>query len=161
MPVCGQNLNGATRSGVPPDRPRRTSRATAGSWLWPVLTALLILVGCSEQDQTLQLQDLDPGEKLYVTRMVTLERAKAVALVDSTCGNSLLDSLALAWGDSSLTQARTAATKDPTRSQLVNQLLLDILSAEQDSLTLAPWPDRLDTPLPEFRYRTDHQPPGR
>lgn len=153
MPVRGQKLNQSTRATVPANHHRVPVRAVLTLWLPAILTVLAILPGCSDQDQDLRLQDLNPGEKLYVTRMVILERAKAVAMVDPATGNSLLDSLALAWGDSSLVQARSAAAKDPARSQQANQILLNILNAEQDSLLLAPRPDRLAAPMPETDQR--------
>ena len=70
----------------------------------PVPLAVLLLlaaVGCEQGDEP-GLADLTPGERLYVERMVVLERAKAVGLADRGQGNALLDSLAAAWGDSSL-----------------------------------------------------------
>ena len=111
---------------------------------------LLAVAGCGpEGGRPLRLSDLKPAEREYVTRFVVLERARAVALVDRGTGEALLDSLAAAWGDSSLAGARAALPADPRRQALLHGLLGRILRAEQDSLLDAPRPGRLDSPLPD------------
>ena len=64
-------------------------------------------------------------------------------------GDVLLDSLAVAWGDSSLEKTLAAAPAHPVRAIQVNDLLKRILEAELDSLIEAPRPDRLSAPLSE------------
>jgi len=130
--------NTARRRGFPP-----AVRAAAALWL-------LAGAGCSpEGGRPLRLSDLTSTERLYVTRFVTLERARAVALVDPGRGGALLDSLAVGWGDSSLAAVRAALPEDPRRQALLHGLLGRILRAEQDSLLDAPRPDRLGAPLPD------------
>ena len=108
-----------------------------------------LVVGCDSGDPPpLTLEDLTPDEHLYIQRFVTLERAKAVAVVDRPTGDALLDSLATAWGDSAQQETEALAPGDPRRSRLVHQLLLAILDAEADSLVAEPRPDRLHQPLP-------------
>lgn len=116
-----------------------------------VLTCLVpLLAGCEpEEPPAIQLNDLGPNEYTYIYRLVTLERAKAVALVDRKTGVVLLDSLATAWGDSALADTRTLVPVEPMRAGQVNSLLLRILEAEADSLVHAPRPDRLQSPLPD------------
>ncbi len=106
--------------------------------------------GCNHEQTKLDLDQLHPGERRYIERIVTLERAKAVALVQRAEGTALLDSLAVAWGDSARTETLADAPVDPIRAQLVNELLNRILEAEQDSLVEAPRPDRLHAPLPSL-----------
>jgi len=113
-----------------------------------VAAMLLLSAGCGGKEQDLRVDQLTPGELTYVTRIVTLERAKAVTLVDRTTGDALLDSLAAAWGDSSLERTLAGMTTDPVRARQVNELLQRLLTAEQDSLVKAPRPDRLQAPLP-------------
>lgn len=111
---------------------------------------LLAVTGCGpEGGRPLRLTDLKPSEREYLTRFVVLERARAVALVDRGTGEALLDSLASAWGDSSLAEARAALPADPRRQALLHGLLGRILRAEQDSLLDAPRPRRLDSLLPD------------
>lgn len=130
--------NTACRRGFPP-----AARTAAALWL-------LAVAGCApEGGRPLRLSDLTPPERLYVTRFVTLERARAVALVDPGRGEALLDSLAVSWGDSSLAAARAALPADPRRQALLHGLLGRILRAEQDSLLDAPRPGRLGAPLPD------------
>ena len=109
--------------------------------------ALAALGGCQKTDSELRLADLSEAEHLYVARIVILERAKAVALVDRTAGYAVLDSLAVAWGDSALETTLVGAPSDPHRSQRVHELLTRILKAERDSLILAPRTDRLAEPI--------------
>lgn len=113
------------------------------------LLAGLAPAGCGHKEKPLSLDQLRPGERTYIERVVTLERAKAVTLVDRARGQALLDSLASAWGDSSKQETLAGMPQDPTRARLVNDLLGRILAAEQDSLLDAPRPDRLQAPLPE------------
>ncbi len=114
-----------------------------------VVLCALCFNGCREESPPLQLADLSDGESLYLTRVVVLERAKAIALVDRKLGNTLLDSLHTAWGDSALQQALAGAPTDPTRSSRVHELMGRILEAERDSLLDAARPDRLGAPLPD------------
>lgn len=117
----------------------------------PVLLAafvLPVLAGCGDDPAGLGLDDLTPGERRYVERMVVLERAKAVGLVDRPRGDALGDSLAAAWGDSALERTLAGLPDDPRRAAAVGRLLVGILLAEQDSLVFAPRPDRLAAPLP-------------
>ena len=108
-----------------------------------------LIAGCEEDTTPLQLADLTADEHLYLERVVQLERAKAVALVDRETGLALLDSLAADWGDSSLAETKTLVPSEPKRSAAVADLLLRILAAENDSLLHAPRPDRLAAPLPD------------
>ncbi|MCP4574279.1 MAG: hypothetical protein GY838_18105 [bacterium] len=110
--------------------------------------AVAVLTAC-DSAQDLHLDDLAPGEFTYVSRIVVLERAKAVALDDRPTGEALLDSLAAAWGDSSLAETAAGVPDDPARAAAVGRLLERILTAELDSLVLAPRPDRLGAPLPD------------
>jgi hypothetical protein len=114
-----------------------------------LLPALFLLPGCSEEDHpALQLKDLTDGELLFVSRIVILERAKAVALIDRPTGEALLDSLAAAWGDSAFSETSRGVPSSPKRVGQVGDLLIRILDAELDSLISAPRPDRLAAPLP-------------
>jgi hypothetical protein len=113
---------------------------------------LLLLVaspGCSGNQESLQLADLNAAERRYVERFVVLERARAVAMVDAETGPALLDSLAAAWGDSALAETRRGLSRRPLRMAAVQDLLVRILDAERDSLLQAPEPRRLTAPLPD------------
>lgn len=112
-----------------------------------LLTALL--PACEKEEPELGLADLTGAESLYVSRIVVLERAKAIALVDRKLGNAVLDSLHAAWGDSALPEALAGAPTAPRRSARVHALLVRILEAERDSLLEAPRVDRLGAPLPD------------
>lgn len=115
-----------------------------------VLLSLFVTTGCQEKEPPpIQLVDLDSGELLYVTRMVILERAKAVALIDRPAGNAILDSLATAWGDSARQETVLGLPTDPVRAGQVGDLLRRMLEAETDSLILAARPERLKAPLPD------------
>ena len=114
---------------------------------WLLLLLFLGTPGCKEENTQLQLDDLTPAETRYVTRIVILERAKAVALIDRKGGTALLDYLAVAWGDSSRNFTAAGAPSDPHRSVQVHTLLARILTAERDSLIDAARPDRLAVPL--------------
>jgi hypothetical protein len=120
------------------------------AWWTAAALSLLAGAGCGpDGGRPLRLADLTAPERAYVTRFVVLERARAVALVDRTTGDALLDSLAAAWGDSSLAGAQAALPADPRRQALLHGLLGRILLAEQDSLLDAARPGRLDAPLPD------------
>jgi hypothetical protein len=106
-----------------------------------------MIAGCRGDDRPLRLTDLTPEEELYVTRFVTLERARAVALADRAAGDALLDSLAAAWGDSSLAETLAALPEDARRQAKLHTLLAAILEAEQDSLLAAPDERRLGASL--------------
>ena len=115
-----------------------------------LLPLLLALSACDREGPTeIRLADLDEGEYRYVSRLVILERAKAVALVDRPTGNALLDSLSTAWGDSARAETIAGVPSDPRRAQQVGRLLGRILEAELDSLLFSPRPDRLSAPLPD------------
>lgn len=113
--------------------------------------ALMAAGGCEKEDTPLELADLSGPEYLFVERMVLLERAKAVALLDREVGDTLLDSLATAWGDSSLPFTLAGAPQDPIRAEAVGTLLRSVIEAEQESLMTTSGLDRLDLPLPEPR----------
>lgn len=126
-----------------------TTKALARCLYFPLLLACLLpAAGCEENDQPLTLDDLSGGEFIFVERMVILERAKTVALLDRPAGDALLDSLASAWGDSSLSLTLAGAPDDPLRAEAVAALLRQILAAEQDSLRGSSAYDRLTLPLP-------------
>lgn len=110
---------------------------------------LLVCAGCEKDTPPLRLDDLNGGEYVYVERMVLLERAKTAALLDRDVGAALLDSLASAWGDSSLQATLTGAPGGPVRAAAVSTLLRRVLSAEQDSLLVIPGQDRMHSPLPD------------
>jgi len=105
--------------------------------------------GCNDESKSLQLADLTPEEREYVTCFVTLERARAVTLVDRVTGETLLDSLAVAWGDSSLDNLKNAISLDTDRTAGLHDLLSRILKAEEDSLLQAPVARRLTADLPD------------
>ncbi len=135
---------------------RPTSRPTQGTPLAHGLAQvclavalLLAATGCENEKKQLALTDLSGDEYRFVERMVVLERAKAVALIDRPAGDALLDSLAVAWGDSSLVETGAGAPGDPVRSEAVATLLREVLAAERDSLLAAPRADRLQQPLRE------------
>jgi hypothetical protein len=115
--------------------------------------AMLLLAGClpacHSSEKTLQLKDLTPAERRYIVRFVTLERARAVAMVNRERGQALLESLATAWGDSSLAETERGLSSRPRRAAAVQDLLVRILDAERDSLLHAPEARRLTAPLPE------------
>lgn len=120
-----------------------------GSRMFAFLTLAAALSGCGRSEPKLQPEDLTSAESRYVERFVVLERARAVALVDSETGTALLDSLAAVWGDSALRSVQRELSDDPLRAAAVHNLLERILMAEQDSLINASRPDRLTAPLPK------------
>jgi hypothetical protein len=121
-------------------------RVVLNAILCPVL--LLGSGGCRHDDaRPLRLDDLTPDEHRFVTRFVVLERARAVALMDSDTGEALLDSLAASWGDSALAQAQANQPDDAQRQAALQTLIASILDAEEDSLVLAPEARRLAAPL--------------
>jgi hypothetical protein len=109
----------------------------------------IFLASCESKPESLQLDDLNRAEFQYVERFVTLERARAVALVDAPLGSALLDSLATTWGDSALAETRRDLPQEPHRIAAVHDLLLRILDAERDSLVKTPAVARLKAPLPD------------
>jgi len=114
-----------------------------------ILLLASCLPACHNGEKTLHLKDLTPAERRYVVRFVTLERARAVAMVNSERGQALLDSLAAAWGDSSLAETEHGLSSRPRRAAAVQDLLVRILDAERDSLLHVPEARRLAAPLPE------------
>ena len=128
-------------------RPNRKTPPT-GTAIVPALALLLLVApGCDREAPSLRLADLTPDERLYVERFVVLERARALALVDAVAGDAVLDSLAAAWGDSALAEARAALPDDAVRQAALQVLLAEILDAEEDSLVMAPTVERLTAPL--------------
>ncbi len=111
--------------------------------------ALLLLAGCRDRDPTLRLSDITPGERLYIERIIALERAKSMRLIYPRIGDALFDSLASAWGDSVKPETLAGLSQDPTRAVALGELLLRVVSAEQDSLSWAPGSSRLHLPLPD------------
>ena len=114
-----------------------------------LLPGLVPTTGCEKSEAPLALNDLSGDEYLFVERMVILERAKTAALLDRETGDSLLDSLATAWGDSSLPVTLVGVPRDPVRSEAVTELLGRMIEAEQESLLTSTGLDRLDKPLPD------------
>lgn len=126
-----------------------------------LLAALAVTVGCGDDpDSELAVGDLTDTERLFVERVIVLERARAVALQDRDTGNALLDSLAAAWGDCSLVETARGMPVDPERAARVGRLLTSLLVAEQDSLVLAARPDRLAAPLPDPLVPADAEAPS-
>jgi hypothetical protein len=113
-----------------------------------VCAILALVTGCQDGGDQLELTDLDAGERQVVERYVLLERARAVALADPPRGVAILDSLAVAWGDSAGREAEAALPTDPDRAEQLHDLLRRLLEAERDSLVYAPEPRRLTAPLP-------------
>ncbi len=109
----------------------------------------MLLSGCRNRDQALELSDLTTGERLYIEHIVTLERAKSVALIHRETGAALLDSLAAAWGDSVQPDLLRGLNRNPERSVALGELLLRVVTAVQDSLLWDPGKNRLHLPLPD------------
>ena len=135
---------------------RAPAVALASCALLASLATLTLLASCSEP--ALDLDDLTPAEREFVTRFVVLERARAVALADPAAGTALLDSLAAAWGDSANAVARRQVPPQPARAAAVYDLLGRILAAESDSLVRAPVARRLTAPLPQGALLTPAAP---
>ena len=124
-----------------------------------LLTILLFLLsGCNTGPDSLSLDDLSVAEREYIEKYVILERARAVAMVDGVVGTALLDSLAVAWGESSGVAIGNALPIEPIRAAAVQNLLHKILVAENDSLVFAPFAHRVTEPLPEPGPPTADQP---
>jgi hypothetical protein len=115
--------------------------------LLALVSSLTPLASCGKS--ALDLDDLTPAEREFVTRFVVLERARAVALAEPAVGTALLDSLAAAWGDSANAVARGQVPALPARAAAVYELLGRLLTAESDSLLHAPLARRLTAPLPQ------------
>jgi len=120
------------------------------------IASLTLLTSCSET--TLDLEDLTPAEREFVTRFVVLERARAVALAKPSAGTALLDSLAAAWSDSANALAQNQVPSRADRAAAVYDLLGRILAAESDSLVHAPLARRLTAPLPQGAQLTPAPP---
>ncbi len=131
------------------DAKPRIGTAAAVAWIFAAALAILA-AGCSGPDEPLSTADLQPAERLYIERYVTLERARAVAFADRETGEALLDSLAAAWDDSAAAEAKEALDgSPPARIAAVLDLLRRIMDAETDSLLRSPGPELLAAPLPE------------
>jgi len=113
------------------------------------LGACLLLGGCEKKPSPLVLGDLDDGETDLLTRLVVLERAKALALVDREAGDALLDSLATAWGDSIGQKTLAGAPTDAARARVVGALYSRVMAAEHDSLLARDGRRDLSAPLPD------------
>jgi hypothetical protein len=122
--------------------------------------ALAGLGGCGDQSPELTVADLSPGEMRYVTRFVTLERARAVALASPELSDALFDSLATAWGDTTAASVQAELPVEPARAAAVHDLLRRILKAEEDSLVRAPLVRRLAAPLPDPEPEKPQRPTG-
>ncbi len=120
-------------------------------YIFPVLFILIAITGCQEKSDDLNIQDLTENEMIVLNRYITLERARAVAIVDSLTGTALLDSLNTAWGDSSLAETIALLPKKTERLSSFHKLLVRVLDSERDSLLLAPDTRRLLNPLPDFK----------
>ncbi|MBD3220389.1 hypothetical protein GF314_04030 [bacterium] len=114
--------------------------------LLPIL--LVLVAACAREPDHLTLADLTADESFCLERLVVLERARAVALADPELGEVVLDSLAVAWGDSVPEDLLRRLPLEPRRASRFHGLLRRVLEAENDSLTFAPRRDRLDAPLP-------------
>ena len=127
-----------------------------------LVATLAATVGCSDgPDPDLVVGDLTDAERMFIERVIVLERARAVALQDRETGDALLDSLAAAWGDSSLAETAHGMPDDPRRAAQVGRLLATLLAAEQDSLVFAASPERLTAPLPDPPVTVDAEVPSR
>ncbi len=133
---------------MPLPKTQRLNRI-ASTFVLTIILSLMLVTGCTRESEELTLADLSEGEYLYLQRIVTLERAKAIALVDRQRGHVVLDSLKAAWGDSVQIKTAAMAPAEPTRSEAVHDLLRRILIAENDSLKLAPVTRRLLAPMSE------------
>lgn len=127
-----------------------TTRFLSRRFPLALMTAAVIMAaGCEKDETPLNFSDLTAGESLYIERVVLLERAKSVALIDRVAGEALFDSLAAAWGDSSLAQTVSGAPTNPVRAAKVAELLRRVITVEQESLKVSPGLNRLALPLPD------------
>jgi hypothetical protein len=117
--------------------------------LMACLMACLLVAGCEKKQSPLVLSDLDEGETDLLTRLIILERAKSLALVDRPAGQALLDSLALAWGDSIAEETVAGAPTNATRAHAVGELFSRIFAAEHDSMLAHDGRRDLTAPLPD------------
>jgi len=139
---------------------RFPSRRLFSLLLLPVLIPVLTpSAGCDKSDAPLALSDLSGEEFIFVERMIILERAKTAALLDRETGDAILDSLFVAWGDSSFPLTQVGAPRYPVRSEEVNTLLRRVLGAEQESLLTSTGLDRLNQPLPEPKPEPEPEAP--
>ena len=139
---------------------RFPSRRLFSLLLLPVLIPVLTpSAGCDKSDAPLALSDLSGEEFIFVERMIILERAKTAALLDRETGDAILDSLFVAWGDSSFPLTLVGAPRDPVRSEEVGTLLRRVLGAEQESLLTSTGLDRLNQPLPEPKPEPEPEAP--
>ncbi len=106
-------------------------------------------VGCAKKDRPLRTSDLTAAERVCCERLVTLERAKAMAYTDRELGDAVLDSLRAAWGDSAAMGTAALLSQDPYRTAAFSDLLVRLVAAEQDSLKANPQDSRLGQPLPD------------
>ena len=111
---------------------------------------LLLVASCCQQELTLHVSDLTADERFYFEHVVAVERAKSCALIHPDSGAALLDSLAVAWGDSIQSEILAGLSGDPRRSVALGELLLRVVAAEQDSLLWDPGFNRLHLPLPDL-----------
>jgi hypothetical protein len=148
FPGTGGGQGGSNDKPFPGNTTMTTRFPSCPALFLLLLPCLFTAVGCEEPDDPLTLDDLSGAEYVFVERMVILERAKAAALFDREAGTAILDSLALAWGDSSLPKTLAGAPQDPHRSEAVAELLRRVLQAEQESLATGTPGDRLSSPLP-------------
>jgi len=117
--------------------------------LLAVALGALLAAGCADRPDSLRLADLTEGERLYLERLVVLERARTAALLDRPRGEALLDSLAAAWGDSVVHRTVAGAPSNPARARLFGLLIGRVVRAEQDSLLAGDPFARLRAPLPD------------
>ena len=125
----------------------RLTKAVPNRQKWIMLIPALFIGACSQPEKPFKLADLTADEHTYIERIVVLERAKALVLADPELGNAILDSLALAWGDSAEAKTAAMAPVSPLRSKNVHDLLKRIIVAERDSLLQNPSRRRLSVPL--------------
>ena len=140
---------------------RFPSRRLSHALLVLAAATALSVPGCDKEERPLRLTDLSGAEYVFVERMVLLERAKAFALLDRPAGTVLLDSLAAAWGDSSLQDTLAGASEQPLRAEAVAELLRRVLAAEQDSLLQTSGRDRMSLPLPDPEPEPEPEPEPR
>ena len=117
-------------------------------YIFFVMFLMISMSGCQGELENLQLDDLNKSETIILNRFITLERARSVAINDSLTGFALLDSINIAWGDSSLSETIALLPDNPARLSAFHKLLVKVLDCERDSLVLAPIAARLKHPLP-------------